>query len=381
MNSRVLFYNVFLFLALLSCSHDGNPEIDETGDASLSLRITIPQIGTRAGDSGIERLYVAIFGTSGEDADKLIVSREVTQTNAVEDITPLKAGTIRMLLVANAPEGTFDGLTTLDQFLGLTKTIENEDTAPTMSSGVQTYTLKPGKNTIGLQKTGANQISASPVTIYRLIARVYLNQLFLRPLEEYGDEASFKLESVFMANVKNYSHYISTEDWGAVEISDRSLPDFFLTGANPDVEGIYKEGASKLSDKLRTAYNYDFRTATDETGLIANCAANAYTVFENMQETTWHTLLILHGTYHYKDKNGNPRDVDTYYPVIVNRQHDQISNVTDHLYVRRNVIYSIDVVIKGPGSDTPYDPSGDATLTSMIEVQAWGEIVENPSID
>lgn len=324
---------------------------------------------------------MAIFGTSGEDADKLIVSREVTQTNTVEDITPLKAGTIRMLLVANAPEGTFDGLTTLDQFLGLTKTIENEDTAPTMSSGVQTYTLKPGKNTIGLQKTGANQISASPVTIYRLIARVYLNQLFLRPLEEYGDEASFKLESVFMANVKNYSHYISTEDWGAVEISDRSLPDFFLTGANPDVEGIYKEGASKLSDKLRTAYNYDFRTATDETGLIANCAANAYTVFENMQETTWHTLLILHGTYHYKDKNGNTRDVDTYYPVIVNRQHDQISNVTDHLYVRRNVIYSIDVVIKGPGSDTPYDPSGDATLTSMIEVQAWGEIVENPSID
>ena len=140
MNSRVLFYNVFLFLALLCCSHDGKPEIDETGDASLSLCITIPQIGTRAGDSGIERLYVAIFGTSGEDADKLIVSREVTQTNAVEDITPLKAGTIRMLLVANAPEGTFDGLTTLDQFLGLTKTIENEDTDPTMSSGCLLYT-------------------------------------------------------------------------------------------------------------------------------------------------------------------------------------------------------------------------------------------------
>jgi len=75
MNSRVLFYNVFLFLALLSCSHDGNPEIDETGDATLSLRITIPQIGTRAADSGIERLYVAIFGTSGENADKLIVCR------------------------------------------------------------------------------------------------------------------------------------------------------------------------------------------------------------------------------------------------------------------------------------------------------------------
>lgn len=145
MNSRVLFYNVFLFLALLSCSHDGNPEIDETGDATLSLRITIPQIGTRAADSGIERLYVAIFGTSGENADKLIVSREATQTDTFEDITPLKAGTIRMLLVANAPEGIFDGLTTLDQFLVLTKTIENEDTAPTMSSGVQTYTLKPGK--------------------------------------------------------------------------------------------------------------------------------------------------------------------------------------------------------------------------------------------
>lgn len=382
MNSRVLFYGVFLFLALLSCSHDGNPEIEETGDATLSLRITIPQIGTKATDDfGIGRLYVAIFGTSGENADKLIVSREVTQTDIVEDISPLKAGTIRMLLVANAPEGTFDGLTTLDQFLALTKTIENEDTNPTMSSGVHSYVLKPGKNTIGLQKEGANLITASPVTIYRTIARVYLNQLFIRPLEEYGDEASFKLESVFMANVKNYSHYISAEDWGAVEVTDRKLPDFFLTGADPDLEGIYKGGTSKLSDKLRTVYNYDFRTATDDTGLIANCAANTYTVFENMQETTWHTLLILHGTYHYKDRNRISHDVDTYYPIIVNRQHDEISNVTEHLFVRRNVIYSIDVVIKGPGSDTPYDPSDDATLTSMIEVQAWGEIVEYPSID
>ena len=86
-----------------------------------------------------------------------------------------------------------------------------------------------------------------------------------------------------------------------------------LTGANPDVEGIYREGTSKLSDQLHTAYNYDFRTATDETGLIANCAANAYTVFENMQETTWHTLLILHGTYRYTDKTGPPA---TWIPII-----------------------------------------------------------------
>lgn len=381
MNSRVLFYNVFLFLALLSCSHDGDKEIDETGDATLSLRITIPQIGVKAaGDSAIGRLYVAIFGTSGENTDKLIVAREVTQTDIIEDISPLKAGSIRMLLVANAPEGTFDGLSILDQFLALTKTIENEDTAPTMSSGIHSYVLKPGKNTIGLQKEGANLVTASPVTVYRTMARVYLNRLFLRPLEEYANGASFKLESVFMANVKNYSHYISTNDWGAVEVTDHTLPDFFLTGADPDLEGIYKEGPSKLSDKLLTTYNYEFRTAADETGLIANCAGNAYTVFENMQEATWHTLLIVRGTYHYKDKNGTSRDVQTYYPIIVNRQHDQISNVTEHLYVRRNVIYSIDVVIKGPGSDTPYDPS-DATLTSMIEVQAWGEIVENPSID
>ena len=92
-------------------------------------------------------------------------------------------------------------------------------------------------------------------------------------------------------------------------------------------------------------------------------------------------MLILHGTYHYKDKNGITHDVDTYYPIIVNRQHDEISNVTEHLFVRRNVIYSIDVILKGPGSDSPYEPSDGTTLTSMIEVQAWGEIVENPSID
>lgn len=233
MNNRVLFYNVFLFLTLLSCSHDGGQEIDETGEAALSLRITIPQIGSKANDSAIDRLYVAIFGTSGENADKLIAAREVRQTDTIEDITPLKAGTIRMLLVANAPEGTFDGLTSLDQFLTLTQKLENENTTPTMSSGVHSYVLKPGKNTIGLQKQGANLITASPVTVYRTVARVYLNKLFLRPLEQYADGASFKLESVFMTNVKNYSHYISENDWGAVEVTNHSLPDFFLAGEMP----------------------------------------------------------------------------------------------------------------------------------------------------
>lgn len=382
MNVRVLFYKVFLILALLSCSNDKNKEIDEVGDASLSLRITIPQIGSKAdGDAAFRSLYVAIFGTSGENADKLIASRTVTQTNTIEDISPLKAGSIRMLLVANAPEGIFDGLTSLSQFLALTKTIENEDTSPTMSSGVNTYLLKPGKNTIGLEKEGANLVSASPVTIYRTIARVYLNKLFLRPTDEFANEAAFKLESVFMANVKNYSHYISEAAWGAVEVTDHTLPDFFLAGANPDLEGVYKEGNARLSADLLTVYPYDFRSAVDEATPIANCASDMYTVFENMQEDTWHTLLILHGTYRYKDKSGNMQEVkDTYYPVIVNRQHDEIQNVTEHLYVRRNVIYSIDVVIKGPGSVNPYDPT-DATLTSMIEVQAWGEIVDNPSID
>lgn len=375
MNSRVLFYNVFLFLALLSCSHDGGQEIDETGEATLSLRITIPQIGSKANDSAIGRLYVAVFGTSGENADKLIAAREVRQTDTIEDITPLKAGTIRMLLVANAPEGTFDGLTSLDQFLTLTQKLENENTTPTMSSGVHSYVLKPGKNTIGLQKEGANLITASPVTIYRAIARVYLNKLFLCPLEQYADQASFKLESVFMANVKNYSHYISENDWGAVEVTNHSLPDFFLAGEDADLENVYKDNAPKLSADLRTAYNYDFRSVTEETGLIANCADNAYSVYENMKETTWHTLLIIRGTYRYKDKSGNMQEIKNIdYPIVVNRQHDDITNVTEHLYIRRNVIYSIDAIIKGP-------KNSDTTLTSMVEVQAWGEIVENPSID
>ena len=382
MNIRVLFYNVFLFLGLLSCTHDGDREIDGTGDASLSLSITIPQVRAKAdGDATVSSLYVAIFGTSGEDTGKLIVAREVSQSNTIEEISPLKVGSIRLLLIANAPKGAFDGLTSLDQYLALTKELENKETSPTMSSGVNTYVLKPGENTIGLSKDGANQLSASPLIIYRTTARVYLNEVFLRPADEYTDEASFKLESVFMANVKNYTRYTSEDNWGAIEVTDRTLPNFFLTGESAELEGVYKEGSATLSAALRTAYAYDFRSPAYGTGLIANCAGDTYTVFENMQETAWHTLLILRGTYRYKDKNGRIKEIkDTYYPVVVNSRHDEIINVTEHLYVRRNVIYSIDVVIKGPGSNNPYEPA-DATLASQVEVQSWGEIVEHPVID
>ena len=96
-----------------------------------------------------------------------------------------------------------------------------------MSSGVDLH-FEAWKKYDRFAEDGSQPNQRFRVTIYRLIARVYLNKLFLRPLEEYGNEASFKLESVFMANVKNYSRYISMKRLGCCR-SDRTLLfDFFL---------------------------------------------------------------------------------------------------------------------------------------------------------
>ena len=382
-----LFVALSLFCFLASCSNDKTSEIDEeTDEVSLSLQVRVPDIGSRAeiGTVDVKRLFVAIFDGGGT----LLTTREVADdagVSTIRDIKPLPEGEIQLFLIANAPEGTFDTMDKIEEFLDATHQLKDEKEGEfTLSSGIARYTLIQGLNSIG---TGNGHIlSANPMTLYRNVAAVSLSKIAMDPVADFATNASFTLKSVFMANVKDHTHYMSQANWGAVEVvNGEPLQETnFLCGQEDliNLEGELKKGPAIYD----AAYNHlytenspvDILTPGDETTAVSA----PFYVYENMLEETNKTLLILRGDYVYTAGNGAPVTVsDCYYTIIVNRQHSTISGVSEHLYVKRNVVYTIDAILKGPGSPDPFTPSANSTLTVAITVAAWGKVVEAPVID
>lgn len=378
-----LYVALLAFCSLMACSEDKGSEIEPAGkDASLSLQIRVPQIGTRAevGTVDVKRLFVAIFDGGGT----LLTTREVADNGGVstiEDIKPLPEGEIQLFLIANAPAGTFGDMDTIDEFLAVTHQLSDEVEGQfTLSSGIVRYTLVEGLNSIG---TGnGNILSANPMTLYRNVAAVSLSKITMNPEANYATDASFKLKSVFMANVKDHSYYMSRTNWGAVEVMGSE----FLCGQEDLInhEGEYKKGPAIYDADFNHLYTGNASDISLVQGGEITTVSDPFYVYENMKEETNHTLLIIRGDYTYTDGNGvSVTETDRYYTVIVNRQHSSISGVEEHLYVKRNVVYTIDVILKGPGSSDPFNPSANdnATLTAAITVASWGKVVESPVID
>lgn len=373
-----LYVVLFALCSLIACSEDKGSEIDQTGEeASLSLQIRVPQIGSKAGVGTVDvkRLFVAIFDGGGA----LLTTREVADNGGVstiENITPLPEGDIQLFLIANAPAGTFNDMNKIDEFLATTHQLQNEQEGQfTLSTGIANYTLRKGLNSIG---TGnGNILSSNPMTLYRNVAAVSLSKIIMNPSENFANNASFTLKSVFMANVKDLTYYMSETNWGAVEVMNNIR--FFCGQENLiDKEGELKKGSAVYDASFCHLYDGTSLTPGNEITSVSD----PFYVYENMREEANRTLLIIRGDYTYTNDQGVPVTItDGYYTVVVNRQHSSISGVEEHLYVKRNVMYTIDVILKGPGKLDPFNPSDNSTLTVAVTVAAWGKVVESPVID
>lgn len=317
---------------------------------------------------------------------------------------------------------------TLDDYKALTVELDNEiNGSITMSSDLMNISLQPGNNEIGkknnivlyrnVARIHLGSVAIDSTTIYSKNAMFTFNSIFV---------ANVKSQSRLFSPEEDKVQ-------GSVELGDAtSGSSFWYCGKslNPDYTPYYPDMVGNLksapetgktslcydlvwyrgkfvSDLLRDypflngAYGRDAlgqgsgdnpsiinAESSDNTRISISTGdhhygggANMFPIgvyfycYENMKsQPGYQTLLVLRGTYSYTEmKTGRKISSDCYYTITVNKP----GTVTDdgiHMdfnYVRRNYIYAIGMVLKGPGSKSPFEKDANANVSFTIKVKDW----------
>lgn len=388
-----------------ACSSDENvPEVEVfTPDATLSLAaVADGKSLTKAGEGenidqeedAIKSLHVMVFYAGGN----LQVDKVVAATNRVENLD-VQSGAVKILVLANA--GTRENqFGTLEKALAYQRALDNEGgtNGYSMSSRLIETTLDEGKHNIfgNIEDFPGHMPNVSKegndIKLTRHIAQINLTSVSVK--SDKGN-ASFVIDSVFVANVKGYSLMAanSTEEWGAVESEEAPKGEslwWYGQYENNYWNGEYKtiEGGLLKADLL----------GFDANGLTVNSSSpwrpdkgqlacgKSFIVYENMTAATdpgQRTLLVLKGTY--TDDNGKV-EKDRFYTISVNDPNrgytlTEGDDAPKHNFVKRNYRYNISLSINSSGSDRPYDPVTEACMNVAVEVASWEVINQAEELD
>lgn len=443
------FQNYILVLAgclLVACSNEDDPvkTIEAEPDATLSLiidngndaslRATKAEISYDDIDKDIYSLTLAVFN-QGAYEDKeigvLVACKTSESPNGVCDaVEGLKvhSGPVDVLILGHVPEhvklvvGETKLSDVIEEFLSVR--LEDERERLTMGSAVHRVTLQSEKvNCMGytdqeisnfnqgsnkfvsvFQSQGAN----ARIKMYRNVARIQLNSIKFDPLPEYGNDAELTINNLFVANVKSKTRLTAADEWGDVEWTTPAISneakEFWHCGKFADVEGVLKQGKATenplLSVDLRPYNNSlenekdnvdkivilnDRNKSCDAAGREGGVIGKTFYVYENKEEQTNHTLLVLSGTYKYTPEGESGLKVlPVYYTVTVNKPGEgRLEGGAGELtpYIKRNFNYSVNVIIKAPGSQDPFIPGVSANLSTSVKVAPWNVVIINEDVE
>ena len=405
MNLKSYFLLSIVVGMAFACSSDENvPEVEVfTPDATLSLAAVADgksltkaesEANVAPEDDAINSLHVMVFNSI---SGLLQTDHVAENSNQVEEM-PVQSGSVKILVLANA-ETTEGQFATLEKALEYQRSLDKEtlENGLSMSSKLVVADLAEGMhNVFGNPEDFPEHIPAvkqtDAIKLTRHIAQINLASVSIK--SDNGN-ASFVIDSVFVANVKGYSLMAanSTEEWGAVESEDAPKGEslwWYGQYENNYWNGEYKtiEGGLLKADLLGFAANG--RTVTSSSpwrpdkGQLA--CGKSFIVYENMAaaaEPGQRTLLVLKGTY--TDDNGK-EEKDRFYTISVNDPNrgyklTEGDGAPKHNFVKRNYRYNIFLSINSSGSDRPYDPVTEACMNVAVEVASWEVINQYEELD
>ncbi|MDU1892709.1 MAG: fimbrial protein [Dysgonomonas sp.] len=346
-------YLMLLSTAILigfnSCSQDDEPEV-KGKNAMLELFIegtpgykasgALPP-DDDTGDAKITRLTIGVFDSS----DKVnVIAEPSLAVGAKATVTCEPGDNNSVIVVANAPAGTYAGVTTKTDFIAKTLSLTQDKSILPMT-GTKT----------GLNLTGGGTLQET-VSLTRLVARVQITSLKTK-FEGGGQYANgkFVLDKIFMTNVKSKSNtaIISTEP-----VTSDLVHGWTETSTNPDFLSII-DPKVEITEAGYTTPHYFYTFANKD---VVNT-----------------TRLIIAG--YMKPTGVEPEDENTYvyYPIVINKTQigteieENGNPVTENRdgYIDRNKIYSLTATIKGKGVKDPDEEIIPANLELTISVEKW----------
>lgn len=383
MKKKVMFLIFVAGVLLASCGNDAN-QIDPqslpkdakltvtlqgTNPVSRSTGATVP-----ATENAIQRVAVGVFfSNNSTNVIKEFTAAELTAAGGTANLYCAGASTAQtVVVVANAPAGTFAGTTNLSGFVG--KTLALAETLKDASGTAQSYQTSvnlPMSGSVSSTITEGATTATATVPIYRLVSRVSLSSVKTQ-FDATGlyPNAKFKITDVFLYS----GNSLSSVNPGTANPATISTP---LSGIN--------DSGTTVTSWLTHSIAGTSTGGTTATEILP--ASTVYWFYTFGNATANQTKLVIKGEW---DENGDGDILDSgegvvYYPVIINKLQPGtvINDGTDDLessdntahkgdgVILRNSTYAVSVVIKGKGSSSPGTDVIPAYLSVTINVQGW----------
>lgn len=329
-------------LIMSSCSAGMMDEELPAGRKAASVEIKVQGVAceTRAigtlptenDDNKITNVTVGIFDEKG-------VADVVTESALNEEgLVTIKAtaGSRKIIVVANAPSGTFAGALNIDMFRARTLMLtQDKNLLPMSGESAALIELKAGSSV------------KTTVDISRLVARIQLTGLKTKfdPRSQYS-KATFTVDRVFLYNAKSSSSVALTPITGSL-----------IHGFNGKVVG-----EKTLLDPIVSQPITDGSYTTP---------CYFYTFANDLADITTATKLVVGGKF---SMDGSSTTSYVYYPAVINRPQSgtEITGNGSHSGIMRNNIYSIEATIKGIGVDSPDKFMEPSSLDLSVRVTPWG---------
>lgn len=350
--------NVFVSVALAtllfaSCSKETDTvPATQPGEKTALLELTLTgRAKGRATDTqlpadegNVATIAVGVFNQDGT----VNVIAEPTLTDKVLSGISCTPGTVNIIVVANAPAGTFAGVQNKDAFIG--KTVELERT---QTDGIQTSTNLPMSGEAESITLEAGKKQSETISLSRLVARIAISSIktAFDAAGAYG-AATFTPEKIFLYNAMSQSPVIPTAQ----------------PAATTPIHGGTVSGSTFAPG---TAY------LLDESLIPANpyTTPHWFYTFANDGKTA-PTKLVIMGQFD-ADGAGAGAAETVYYPIVVNKIQTgtviggRVDADNGKSVIKRNSEYTLTAIIKGKGSENPATDIEPATLQLTVGIAPW----------
>jgi hypothetical protein len=374
MNKFIYLFITLFAIGFSSCSKDDVSQ--ETGVAT-TLKVSITGIGvnTKAhsaiivndagstvgtGEAKINRITVAVFKAASantvDDSDPVDVIYETVALTGSSVSVPVTAGNRSVLVVANAPAGAFENITTRSGFksktLSLDLTAKGVDGEAESVESTQSISNLPMEGEItyvtGTTINTGTTTTAS-VILKRLVARVAITSITTQFSGAYAN-ATFTPTEIFLYNAN------TSFTWGSVASTS-----------------LFKQGETLVPA------NYCSYLGNTVSGYTTNIG-DPYYFYTFPNDATSPTKLVIKGTF--DPDGGTASNAKTvYYPIVINLYNVNTSNLPDGASstakIEANKAYNLTAIIKGEGSTGASVDITPVNLTVNVSVQAWTAVPQN----
>lgn len=362
--SAALFSVIFAVLAS-SCTESNVPgEVPVKKDAKLQLvvagaslttqsRATGSELPSKVDEAKINTLAVGVFNSDGS-----VNAIEEFKLTTNDDILSMDCapGSCDIIVVANAPEKTFDNVQNKAAFLA--KTV---DLSKTASADVQISTNLPMSGQTPATLVAGETPNQVKVDLTRLVARISLANI----TTAFTGNATFKLDKVFLCNALSSSLITPPASDG----TNNTFPATPLwLNSDTDVSGIGEW----------TGMKYLLNEITDVTLTSSDSYNIPYWFYAFANKDEQHRTKLVISGYFDADGTGATEPVYVYYPIVVNQAQDGTSftgtgaSETHDGTISRNVDYRLRAKIKKEGVSSPSeDIKKDGVLELTVSVAEW----------